>query len=46
MGLEKGLIDAPVYGDARAVRWEPVSRWMSTLIEAKQRGEKGDGRGF
>jgi hypothetical protein len=34
-------LDAPVYGDAREVRQEWVSRWKSTLIEAKGSGERG-----
>ena len=30
-------------GDARGVRWEQVGEWVSTLLEAKDRGR---GRGW
>jgi hypothetical protein len=33
----------PVQGDATAVRQEWVNKWRSTPIEAKGRGEMGDG---
>jgi hypothetical protein len=31
-------LDAPVKGDARAVRQEREDRWRNTLIEAKREG--------
>ena len=31
-------LDAPGKGDARGVRWEWVGEWVSTLLEAKERG--------
>ena len=40
-----GRLDAPEKGDARGVRWEWVSGWGSTLIEAKGRGREKMGWG-
>ena len=38
--------DALTQGDARAVRWEWVGRWRSTLIGVKGRRERADGMGW
>ena len=38
-------LDAPGKWDARTVRQERMSGWRSTLIEAKWREEREDGRG-
>ena len=38
--------DAPILGDFRVVMQEWVSRWRSTLMEAKRRRERGNLMGF
>ena len=35
------MLDAPVQGNARVVRWERVGGWFSTLIEAERGCDSG-----